>query len=375
MFEPVRAIYAFRPHAPAGLIAASVSVAALFASTPFILTEIADRFAVSLGTAGLISTVQVSSFAVASFLAGRFMRDHIDLLVIAAVIGMVGNLASAFAPTFAILLASRLVAGVAAGGLTWIAWADAVRDRRRLADIAATGPMTVIVAAPLLGWAVSAGGDRAVFVMLAAVHLPLLFLRTRVELAPTRRVGPTRPRRSNHVLLAALAVATAGGSSLWVFTAAFGTSEIGLTPVVASFAFSLNAVAGLIGARTRTRHGSGGWWLLGPAVSAMTLALFPNAAMFYLILVVWGATWWLAVPDVLRSIASHTDAPDGRMGDAQAMMALGRAAGPLLGGFVISESGFRSLGFVAGATVTAAALAVVAVGVSRRSAHRSEVAV
>ena len=153
---------------------------------------------------------------------------------------------------------------------------------------------------------------------------------------------------------------------MFIFAAAFATSEIGMSPVAASIGFSLNAAAGFVGTRLHTRSGGGGWWMLGPAASVLSLVLFPEAFAFYAILAFWGLSWWLAVPEILRSIASHTDAPDGRVGDAQAFMAAGRAIGPLLGGFIIARADFTVLGLVAFGTIATAVTAIVSVELWRR---------
>jgi predicted MFS family arabinose efflux permease len=160
---------------------------------------------------------------------------------------------------------------------------------------------------------------------------------------------------------------------MFIFAAAFGTGEIGMSPLATSIGFSLNAAAGFIGTRLHARSGRGGWWMLGPAMCALSLVLFPAAFAFYAILAFWGLSWWLAVPEIMRSIASHTDAPDGRVGDAQAFMATGRAIGPLIGGFIITRADFTVLGILAFCIIAAAVVAIVAVEVRRIGQARGQI--
>jgi len=370
MFEPVRAMYAFRPKAAVGLIAASVAVASLFGATPFVLPEVAERYGVSLGAAGVISALQVGGFAASSFLAGRLLTPSRQVLVGSAAAALVANLASAAVSVYGLLLALRLVAGVAAGLMTWLAWADSIGDRDRMADVAATGPVTAVLLAPLLGFLASIGDDRALYLALAVTCVPALVLPAHPGLGAAAVVGPARRSRSNRVLLVALALMTMAGSSFFVFASAFGQSHLEMSALATSIGYSLNAAVGLVGTRTSPRSGSAGLWLLGPAAAVVIMVLVPNQFVWFATMAVWGGAFWLGVPEVFRLIASRTAAPDGQIGDAQAFMAVGRAIGPVVGGSVIAAHGYVTLGMLAGLGLTAAAGAVAVVEAYRRSRGR-----
>ncbi len=360
MQTPIRALYALRPKASPGIVAAAAAVSALFAATPFALPEVADRYGVSLGASGVVSTLQVGGFAVASFLAGRLLTPSRRLLVVAAALALAANAAGVVTSAFSLLLVERLVAGVAAGLITWIAWTDAMVDRTHLQDIAAAGPLTAVIASPVFGLAGSIGDDRMIFAVIAlAFAVPLLLP---VELPAA--VGPVRARsasRSNRVLLLALGLLTMAGSSLFVYAAAFGKRELGMAAVVVALAYSLNAAAGIVGARVKVRPHTGGVWMAVTAAAAGTLVFVTHPAWFFASLALWGAAFWLAIPDVFRSLAERSLSPAERTGDAQAAMAVGRALGPLVGGVVLAGAGFTALGLLAAAGMMAAALLVTAV--------------
>ncbi len=331
-------------------------MSALFASTPFLLTDVAGRFGVSLGASGLISTVQVTGFAASTFLAGRYLAPSRRILVRAAIVAAAANVLSALVGAFALLMVLRLIAGIAAGLLTWIAWADAMAESSHMADVATAGPLTAVLASPVFGALAAAGDDRLIFLTMAAVMLPAALLP--VEL-PEGSVTDRRrsPSRSNRVLLVALGLLTGAGSSLFVFAAALGRQLVELGPLAVSLGYSLNAGAGMVATRLRIRPSTGGRWLALTGISALVMALVHHPLAFYATMGVWGFAFWMGVPDVFRSLAAFSLRPAERTGDAQAAMALGRAAGPAAGGALLAGPGFDGLGLAAAAgMITAAAM-------------------
>lgn len=339
-------------------MAGAAAVAGLFASTTFLVPVVAERFGISVGTAGLISVVQVGGFTVATFLAGRRLRASRSILVWATVAQMAANLASAAIGWFWLLLIARLVAGVGAGLVTWLAWIDAMKERSVMRDIAGVGPLTALVAAPLFGIFTSLWGDRPVFLMLAVLAaMPLVF---RFEISgaavPARR--KVSPSRSNLVLLGALALLTMAGSSLFMFTVAMAETRVGLDPAVASLAISANAAAGLAGTRFRARSGTAFLWTGGIALALGAMIAFPVAPVFYAGMIAWGFCYWMTVPEVLRQVAAWSLAPEERVGDAQGLMALGRVIGPGVGGLLVGAGSYVAVGIEAAAG-TAVAMAIV----------------
>jgi len=361
VFAPIRTFLAVRRGAPVALIVSAAAVSFLFGATPFLIPEVADRLEVSLGTAGLISSTQVLGFAASVFLAGRRLTASRAVLVAAAMAGVAFDATSAVVGSFPLLLGLRFGAGMAAGLLTWLAWADAMKSTRSMHDIAAVGPLAVFIGAPLLGWIGSAGGDRALYLVLAASMILPALVPVQFAAQPMRDRRSMSPSRSNRVLLGGLGLLTMAGSALFVFLGAFADLEVGLSAVALSLGFSVNALAGLIGARLPWRPRYAWPWLALVAISAGSIVVFPGRAAFYAGMFGWGFAFWMAVPRVLGRVAEWSLVPEERVGDAQSLMALGRSAGPAIGAVLVGSGKFGGLAVFATAGLCGATGVVAAV--------------
>ena len=359
MFGPIRSLYSIRPNAPLAVLAGVASVTLMFGSTPFLIAEIADRFGVSEGVAGGISVVQVGAFALVNVVVPRIAAPSGRVLRWSAWAFFALNLLSVLAGTFWLLIIIRLFAGAAAGAITWIAWADAMREPRSLTSVSAMGPVIAMVGAPLVSL-MATWGDRAIYGLLAVATIPAVLARLQTEGDVKRRTIVSRSR-SNRVLLASLFLLTFFGSSLFVFASVAARATLGLSAVATSWAYSLNAASGLAGARLAARHRRPGWWLAssGPAI---TLSIFGgHEVWFFLGMAWWGFAFWMGLPGVLQMLAARSLAADERAGDAQGLMALGRSVGPLLGGGFTDAGAFSALAVIAGAGVTVAGFTVIGV--------------
>lgn len=355
MSIPTRVMAVVRPQASAGVLGGASVVAAVFAATPFLLPDVSSAMGIPIGLTGLLSTAQVGSFALAAFLAGRLFRPRRRLHYGGLILIVLSSAASALTVDFGLLLATRAVAGLGMGTLTWIAWADATRFHRGLGDVAAIAPVTAAVASPLLGWIVQTGGYRSVYLSLgvfAALAIPL-----RVDFGDLPRIGrQVSGSRSNRVLLAALALLSMGGSSVFIFSGAIADSVQGLSPVAMSWALSLNAMTGVAATRFEAGRGRAGAWMAGTAVSALAIGLLTSKLVFFLAMAVWGFAFWMAVPAVFRLLAEHSLTRSERVGDAQALMAVGRVLGPILGGIALGAGQYARL------TITGSVIIALGVG-------------
>ncbi len=358
MFGPTRVFTALGRNDDAGVIAGIASVSAMFAATPFLIPAIVDEYGVRLGAAGLLSTAQVASFALVVFLAGRNLRTRRRYLIGAALLSMAMNLLSAVAPSFAVLVALRMVAGGAAGIMVWLSWAKAMRMAGSMRNVAAAGPLTVFISAPVLGWLASDGGTVPVFLTLAVVSVPAVFLPADFAgfRAERRRMSPSR---SNLVLVAAMGLSTLFGSALFVYAATVGR-DLGAGPLVVSAAFSFNALGGFVASRI-AGPGSGGEWILGTALCVAAVGFSSSQMLFFAGLTMWGFCFWMSTPRILASISAWSLAPDERVGDTQSAMAVGRAIGPAVGGALIGDGSYGAVTTVAVVGLVVAALAVILV--------------
>ncbi len=346
MFAPSRLMYSLRPKAALGGVAAAAVVALMFAATPFLIPEVADRYGVSDGVAGAISVVQVAAFALANLIAPRLLAASGRLLRVSVIVLALVNAASAAPSQFGFLLALRVVAGTAAGIMTWIVWSDAMRRSSQMGRIAAAAPVTALIATPLLSL-VGESGDRMLYLALAAGTIPAALFSCPIA-APREAVRKVSTSRSNRVLLVALFLLTFAGAALFIFEAVAAREVLGMSPTVASLAFSLNAGGALLGARLAGRHRRPGWWLAATGPAAFLTIAGGSPALFFVSMTVWGFAFWMGVPGVLQMLAARSLEPAERAGDAQAMMAVGRAAAPLLGGAFVDAGAFIPLAATAG---------------------------
>ncbi len=358
MQGPTRIAYGGRVDAPTAVIAATAAVALMFAATPFLIAPIADRYDVSEGAVGLISVAQVGAFALANFVLPRLLRPTGDILRIAAV-ALVGlNLLSIVPTAFGALVAIRLLAGFAAGSMTWLAWTDAMQRRKSMSAVAAAGPVVVLIGAPILS-AVATVGDRALYLLLALATVPAV-----LSIAPIvgerRRAGTVSKSRSNRVLMLAMWLLTFSGSALFINQALVARDIHGLAPLAASIAFSLNATGGLIGARLSTRHRHPGWWLASAGVAAWVTVNGP-VALFFIGMAWWGFAFWMGVPGVMEMISARSLERSERAGDTQGLMAVGRAFGPAMAGAFVDAGALVALSWVSGVGLATAGATVIGV--------------
>ncbi len=363
MFAPLRTYTAYRPKLSPIVLAALGVVTTVFSATPFLVPTISSELGVSLGTAGSVSTAQVGGFALASFIAGRWLRTGHKLLMLGGVLVVVANVASALVPGFEAVVATRFVAGLGMGTMTWVGWAQGSRVERGFAEVAAVGPLIATISSPVISMLAQSGGYRLVYWALAAVSAAALFAPGSLASSPPvgRRVSGSR---SNRVLLGALLLLTLSGSALFVFCAAAG-ARAGLSPLVVSLAFSANSLTGL--AATRRHSNKPGLWLGVTAFSALLTGAVASPVAFLVGMSVWGFGFWMAVPGVMKMLAARSLRPDERMGDAQSLMAVGRVVGPGLGGLILGADRFVGLSAFSSSVMAASAVTVGAVSRRRDS--------
>ena len=347
MFGPVRALYSIGRHASPAVMLSMIATTLMFTATPFLIGPLSEEFGIGRGYAGAISIAQVGVFAIANLAIPRLTTPSQGLYRSALVGMVVAGALSAIPTSFPLLLVVRGVAGAGAGVLTWVAWAEAMRYERSMAAVSSIGPLTALVGAPVFALA-SEFGVGAVYWVLAASALPGLAFT--LNLAPGAQRTRQRSRsRSNRILLVALALMTFSGASLFVYESIAASQLFNLSPTATSLAFSLNAAAGLLGAQFSGRHVVPGRWMVSVAPAALLTIWGGSPALFYLGMAWWGFAFWMSVPGVMQMLAQRSLARDERAGDAQALMAFGRAGGPAMGGLFVDAGSFGGLALMASA--------------------------
>jgi DHA1 family inner membrane transport protein len=352
-------LYAVGRQASSAVLLAMVASTLMFSATPFLLGPISEEFGVGRGLAGGISVVQVGVFAIVNLAVPRMVSPSQNLYRIALGAMVVSGLLSAWTGSFWLLLVFRAFAGAGAGVLTWLAWADAMRFERSMAAVSAIGPIVALVGAPLFAFVAESGVD-AVYTVLAAAAVPGLFARLEL-LEGSRPIRQRSRSRSNRVLLFALALMTFSGASLFVYESVAATEVLGMSATATSFAFSLNAGDGLLGARYSRSHVVPGRWMASIAVGAFLTIWGGSPFWFYVGMFWWGFAFWMSVPGVLQMLAERSLARDERAGDAQALMAFGRAGGPIMGGAFVDAGSFQGLAVAASLGIAASGAIVMGV--------------
>lgn len=355
---PTRIAYAAGRNASLALVGATAAIALMYAATPFLIPVVAERYGVSEGAVGAVSVAQVGAFAAANFILPRLLKPNGRILKVAAVLLLVLNAGSVMANVFGVLVGVRLLAGFAAGAMTWITWTSAMQARTSMAAVASTGPVAVLVGAPVVAL-VADHGDSAVYLLLAILTLPAVLLTAQVT-GERRTRGFVSRSRSNRILLGALALTTLFGSALFINEMLVARDVHGLSSLAASMAFSLNAAGGLLGARFASRHRRPGWMIasIGPAA---VLTVIGPPVVFFLAMAWWGFAFWMAVPGVLQMLSDRSLSPSERAGDAQGLMAVGRTAGPVLGGAFVDVGSLVTLAVVSAVGLTASGAMVIGV--------------
>lgn len=346
MLAPVRLLFAARLSVSPALLVGIASSTAVFTATPFLLPAVADEFDVGIGAVGWMSTTQLAGFVVASWVGGRFLKPVRKVFVVGALFGVLANLGSALAPAFAVLVAARFVSGLSLGLAAWIAWQAAFGDDDKTSDVAVVGPLVGIVVSPIIASVIEWVGLRWLFVILAVVSAtPLLFARR----VPT--VDRLRPHRTRHAatraaraILLALMLITLGGSSVFIYGAAIARDLDGMAPLTVSLVYSANAAASIPAARWTGRRGPAGMWFAITALCAVSIGAVRSGVVFSIALVAWGFVFFMGVPAAFALLAARSRFPQERAGDAQAVMALGRVFGPMVGGALISAGSPGTLG-------------------------------
>ncbi len=364
MQVPVRLLNAARLQVPAPMLAAIAASTLVFIATPFLIPAIAEYYDVATGSVGWMSTAQLAGFVVASFGAGRFLRPSRAVFVAIGVLGCLANAASAAAPGLIVLTFTRAASGVALGLAAWFGWQAAFGDRGKTGDVAVVGPLVGVIGTPLISWLASTHGPDWVFGTLAVTSaIPLVFV-TRVAVADD--VPRTRGRRKPatgpaKVILVALALITFGGSSVFVFAAAFGLESVGVSATTVSIVFTLNAVASIPAAKWPFNKGKAGVWYLATGTLALLLSVTAQPWIYVPALIAWGFCFFMGTPTSFTLLAERSRYPEERAGDAQAVMAIGRVFGPLMGGALYTGGTSWPLGLAAFGSMAFAATLLLAV--------------
>ncbi len=377
MQVPVRLLQAARVDVAPAMLSVIAASTIVFISTPFLITPIAAEFGVSTGSVGWISTAQLAGFVAASWFAGRFLRPSRRVFLVIAVLGASANAISTFMPNLPALGIARFGSGIALGLAAWFGWQAAFGDRKKTGDVAAVGPLVGVATTPLIAFLANEHGADWVFALLTCTSaLPLVFAYQVADAGDLPRARRRRPATgAAKVILVALTLVTFGGSSVFVFAAAIGLESVGVTSAAITATFTANAIVGIPAAKWTGSRGRAGFWYLGTATLALLIASTSQDWIYVPALIAWGFVFFMGTPAAFTLLAERSRFPEERAGDAQAVMALGRVFGPLMGGALYSGGTSLALGLAAAGSLTVAATLLVAVDRPKYVVTRADPAV
>ncbi|MGO4104022.1 MFS transporter [Leifsonia sp. YAF41] len=381
---------------PLGLIALAIGGFGI-GLTEFIimglLPEVAADFAVDPTAAGWLITGYALSVVVGALLltaaVNRFNRKKV--LAWLMVLFILGNLVSALAPTYEIMLLGRIIAALCHGsffGIGSVVAASLVPENKKAGAIAIM--FTGLTAANVLGVPFGtllgqAAGWRSTFFaitligVIALIGLLVFIPRTAAAAAGTRSLGnELRVFRSPQVWLSLGVTVLGYGGMFGAFTyIAFTLTEVtgfsaGAVPWLLIL-FGIGLVIGnIVGGKAADRSLDTTLIVLlgGLVVILVVFALTAqNPVMTVIVLVLMGSFGFGTVPGLqMRVMRQAQDAPTLASGANIAAFNLGNALGAWLGGLTIAAGLGYTSPIWAGAAVTAAAVVLLGGAMLRANA-------
>jgi multidrug resistance protein len=345
-----------------------------------ILPEIAGDLAVTIGVVGLLASAYALPNAFLAPIFGPFSDRYgrKAVMVVGMVLFIAAVAASAFAPTFEILLLARVVNGLGAAivlpaALAYASDQSDSRERgRAIATLLTAYPASTLLGLPLGGLAAGVAGWRAAFgliLVVAAVGLVLLLrlpgdrpkaVATIGYVARLRRVVSSRP-----LLLALTVTMTWFTAALGMFayvgefyhrSFGMGSGEIGLVFIVIGV---VGVTSTRIGGRLIDRVGRRRSVLVGIGCYTTAVFLLPFTAFSLPVaianFVLWVFGVWFGLPAQQAIVSDLT--PDSR-GTALAFNSsaqyLGGVVGPGVFGLILAAGGFALLAPVVAAIAAGA---------------------
>lgn len=383
---------------PLALLALAIGAFGI-GTTEFVITgllpDIAADFGVSIPTAGYLTTGYALGVVVGAPLlaiVGRRVSRKRMLMVLMGLF-IAGNLLSAVAPVFGLMLAGRIVASLAHGaffGIGSIVAAGLVAPEKKAGAIAMM--FTGLTAATVVGVPMSTligqhAGWRVTFFIIAG--LGVLGLAGVAALVPRQpkpeagRIGGELAAFRNPQVLLAMAMTVLGFGGVFTmstYVTPMMTEVAGYAPGSVTWLLVLFGVGMLIGNLVGGRYADRALMpLLYVTLSALAivLALLPLAAHSKIAAAVAipliGAFGFASVPPLQKRVLDHTaDAPTLASAVNIGAFNLGNAIAAWLGGLVISAGfGYTAPNWV-GALMAASALvlALVSASLERRTGAR-----
>lgn len=345
-----------------------------------VLPAVSTQLEVSISTAGQLGTAFAIAYAIASPLlaafTGRWERRR--LLVVALLVSAAGNALAVIAPTYELLLGTRVIAALGAAVYTPAATAVATvlnpPERRGRAVAMVFGGLTfaLVIGVPAGNFLAGPLGYHGVFALVAGVSVvgalavrlgvpavdapPAVGLRERFAVARDPRV---------RLMLGVTVLGVLAAIASFTYIAPFLSESAGVEGGVVSFlllGYGLGAMIGnSVGGRVADRFGSMRPMFVSLILATITIATLPLTASSgpsaAVVMFVWGLVTWSYNPPAQNYLIGLSPANSGLVLSLNASaIYLGVGLSGLFGGLVINGFGVLALPPIA------AVVALVAVG-------------
>lgn len=382
------------------LLSAGIFVAVTSEFLPIgLLPQLTAELGISEAQVGLLITVFAGTVVVATAPLTHATRavPRKGLLVVLLAVFAVANLVAALAPSYEVLLTSRVIGG-AAHGVFWAVvtpYAARLVPPERLASavaIATSGATVATVAGVPLGTLLgSAVGWRASFAVIAGLVVVIAALIIAVlppveHLADARDFAYVAGRRSRDatlapvlVLCATVVLVTLGHATFYTYIAAWVIEVAGFDAGAVAGILLLFGAAGALGVVMAGVLGDRlprvllPVLLVGVGLSVAGLAAAASAPLAVIVLIVLWSAFLGGVPVIFQARLLQTASPALRdIAAAWLTVAfnVGIGGGALLGGLVIGAWSLAALPLVTVSCLLAALGLVAVVGVLARRAPR-----
>jgi len=328
---------------------------------PFLLAEILAVKATTEASAGLLVTAEMTALSLSSLMCVKFGRGipYIRIAILGMVLAAIGNALSFFASSYWWLFATRIIAGAGEGtplmvGNAAVAGiADPDRAYAKITAFSIVVSAALIYAAPALS-PVSGGRATAASLLACCILLsPAVILMPRsyrfdpVEDTARRDSGRISP--TVILTLVAFSCFTIVNASTWSFFSLIG-QRTGLTAGAVNHAIAVSIVFSIAGSLAANWVGSrwGRFVPVGTGLVAVTIALWclsvtHNVSLYRGSMDLNMFASYFAIP-FFFGYAAGADSTGRGSAWMGAVIPLSFTLGPLLGGIIFGQFGYRIMG-------------------------------
>lgn len=327
---------------------------------PVLVGLLVDERHLSQRLAGLVSTVEMSGFAVGALACAWLARrmPWYRLLASALLVGALANVLCGLTTSTAALMCLRFIPGFAAGLALSLATAAASRSstaERSYGVIFACVLVYPVVILRLLPAAIGTWGATGFFTVVACVQLLALLAMWWLPppgFASRTQTTPERFRFAKVAILAATAFLYAGHTAIWTYEERMGVALGVDSATVVQFlgtASAFGILGAVIAAIQRERLGQ--IWpqvisLVISVAATMTIVFSSTYSGYQVSAILIVLAWFYGAPYV-NALAARLD-PSGTVAAwSGGMFALGLATGPLLAATIVGDGSYSRIGIVA----------------------------